>query len=311
MSCKLMTVGNITLDDTVLPSGQTFMSACGGDALYSAIGASFWLPKVGMVTCTGDDFPVEHMEACKRIGIDTEGTIQYPGPTIRNWVIYEDDGRRHFIYRTKPERLDELSPEPDEMPNSYHGIPVIHIAAMPIDVQERWIDFAKDAGAMITLDPHEEYVSGYESQLKRMLAKTNVFLPSEEEVRRLFGNENWEENARVLASFGPSFIVIKRGEKGSLLYNKETDEFKNIPSYPCDVQDTTGAGDAFCGGFAAGLSLTGDCVEGIMRGTVSASLAIENFGALHLFGYTKVSAEERLEELRRIVDATIKERERI
>jgi ribokinase len=311
MNHKLITVGNITLDDTVLPTGQTYMSACGGDALYSALGASFWLPSVGMVTRTGDDFPLEHMEACESIGIDTAGMILYPGPTIRNWVIYEDDGRRHFIYRTKPERLDELSPEPFEMPNSYQGAPVIHIAAMPIDVQERWVDFAYEVGAIVTLDPHEEYVKGYKPQLKRMLAKINVFLPSEEEVRRWFGNDSWEEHVRVLAGFGPSFIVIKRGENGSLLYIKETDKFLHIPAYPCHVQDTTGAGDAFCGGFAAGLSLTGDCIEGVLRGTVSASLAIEKFGALHLFQYTKESAGDRLVKLRSLVEITQKERERL
>ena len=54
---RVVVAGNLTIDDVVLPDGSTTMAATGGNAVYAALGARLWEPRVGIVTRCGDDFP--------------------------------------------------------------------------------------------------------------------------------------------------------------------------------------------------------------------------------------------------------------
>ena len=54
----------------------------------------------------------------------------------------------------------------------------------------------------------------------------------------------------------------------------------DVPALAADVQDTTGAGDAFCGGVLAGLVAGEGPVRAAAMGTVSAAFVIEAVGAL-------------------------------
>jgi len=56
---RVIVVGDLTLDDVVMPDGTTHMASIGGDCLYAALGARLWEPNVGIVTRRGDDFPTE------------------------------------------------------------------------------------------------------------------------------------------------------------------------------------------------------------------------------------------------------------
>ena len=58
-----------------------------------------------------------------------------------------------------------------------------------------------------------------------------------------------------------------------------------------------GAGDAFCGGFLAGFRKTFDPLQGLLHGSVSASLAVEGSGAFYSLEALKGLAEARLERL--------------
>jgi len=71
--------------------------------------------------------------------------------------------------------------------------------------------------------------------------------------------------------------------------------------YPARVVDTTGAGDSFCGGFMVGLSETGNPVRAAMYGTVSASFAIEGYGALYALGAALAETQARLEHLEQLM----------
>src|SRR5262245_56671090 len=84
---RLIVVGNLTIDDVVLPDGTTQMSSVGGNSLYTALGARLWLPSIGLVTRRGEDFPRDLTAMLHSLGIATEGVVDIPGPTVRNWVV--------------------------------------------------------------------------------------------------------------------------------------------------------------------------------------------------------------------------------
>jgi fructoselysine-6-P-deglycase FrlB-like protein/sugar/nucleoside kinase (ribokinase family) len=297
---RVIVVGDLTLDDVVLPDGTTHMASIGGDCLYAALGARLWEPNVGIVTRRGDDFPRDRLNDLENLGICLDGVVDVPGPTIRNWVIYELDGRRTWIYRTPPTRPVEVAVHPEDLPPSWlkqHPSAVVHVAAMPIEAAERIVESVRRQapGAIILLDTHEDYVRGYRDRLLRLAANVDVFLPSREELVDLVG---FDDPARALRELWPEkgtpLVVAKLGKGGVLLWDKDRSAVVALDAAPAHVVDVTGAGDAFCGGFAAGLAQGLDPLEAARRGTVSAAFATEGVGSLALTSVTPAAAAARL-----------------
>jgi ribokinase len=130
-----------------------------------------------------------------------------------------------------------------------------------------------------------------------MLAGVDIFLPSEVEVNRLLGHQDLEQAAREFADYGCKIVVIKLGANGSLIYDRETEKFWNIPVFQTTVIDVTGAGDAYSGGFMAMYVMNGDLLKAGLAGSVSASFAIEDFGMMHMAIQDRNKAYQRLNQL--------------
>ena len=104
---------------------------------------------------------------------------------------------------------------------------------------------------------------------------------------------------------GPRAVVAKQGEYGAALYTE--DAFFSLPAYPLEtVNDPTGAGDSFAGGFLGYLSSQGDAEdEATLRramtyGSVLASFNVEEFGTERVQRLTREEIDERFEEFKRI-----------
>lgn len=72
-------------------------------------------------------------------------------------------------------------------------------------------------------------------------------------------------------------VIVTLGSKGAFV--SQADGGTLIPSHKVNVVDTTGAGDAFCGGFAAGLvKFDGDILAAARFGNAVAALSVTKFG---------------------------------
>ena len=297
---RVVVVGDLTIDDVVLPDGTTQMASIGGDCLYAALGARLWEPCVGIVTRRGEDFPQQQLEGLASLGIRLDGVVDIPGPTVRNWVIYEADGRRHWAYRTAPERPVEVAVRPEDLPAEWLGArpsPVVHVSAMPIEAAERIVETVRRAApdAVITLDTHEDYVRGYQERVLALAKQVGVFLPSREELADLVGYDDPPRALRQLtAEAGLHRVVVKAGKDGALLWDEARSTVIQVDAVATRVVDVTGAGDAFCGGFAAGMANGQDPVQAARRGAVSAAFATEGFGSLALASVSPARATARL-----------------
>ena len=276
-------LGQLSIDDVVLPDGLTSMAACGGDATYAALSASIWTTQVGVVAPAGVDFPRTHLTRLRELNLDLAGVNDRPGPAIRYWVIYEADGRRRWLQRSPESAFVETAPTPDDVPSAFRRSSAYHIAAMPLDAVERLVaairQWAPDA--VLTLDTHEDQVAGFQNRIAALLPRVTVFIPSREEVASWFG---WDDPARAireLGQLGQRATVIKMGADGSIVHDARTGRLTEVSLAPGPVVDVTGAGDAFCGSLVAGLVLGDDPVRAATRGAAGASLAIGDFGALH------------------------------
>ena len=293
---RLVCFGNFTLDDIVLPGGRERPGCIGGDALYAALGARLWTPAVEMAAPIGNDLPERVREAVVAAGFSTTALARRNLPTLRNRVVYAADGSRAWTLCSPEEEFESLSPTPDDLPPGYCAAEAFLVLAMALSAQERLIEWMRaQTNALVALDPQEDYIAGNHSRLRSLIGKVDIFLPSAEEVRRLTGGGDWAAASRDFAALGPRLVVVKLGAEGVVVHDAARDLFLRIPAYPARPVDTTGAGDAFCGGFMAALLAARDDLEGAARrGAVAASFAISEYGAAGILAATSADAAQRL-----------------
>ena len=136
-------------------------------------------------------------------------------------------------------------------------------------------------------------------ELLKTLATVDVLLINDGEAKMLSGDSSLPRAAKKVLDMGPTALVIKHGEYGATLFFKDGHHPFRAPALPLDVvQDPTGAGDCFAGGFmgyiASQPKLTKDVLKKAMfYGSVMGSFAIERFGTERLQELAKPEIEER------------------
>ena len=110
-----------------------------------------------------------------------------------------------------------------------------------------------------------------------------ILTPNEQETETLVGysvsdDTTAERAARELLGMGPSAVVLHRGAHGALLVMP--DDTIHIPSFPVDVVDTTGAGDAFSGALSVAVAEGLPLVDAIRRANAAGALAVTRLGTL-------------------------------
>ncbi|GII58292.1 hypothetical protein Pth03_66810 [Planotetraspora thailandica] len=292
----VLVIGNLTIDDVVRPDGTVRMGSPGGNVVYAALAARLWNPEVAVVTRRGDDLPDGILATLTRLGVGTAGVRTVDGPTVRNWVIYEDDGRRHWIYRTPRERSREVAVRPGDLPPGWaDGDPVVHVAAMPLPAAAELVEHvrAQAPGALITLDTHEDW-AGEPEAVAALAARVDVFVPSREELAALAGYDDPAKAAAALREAGVPAVVVKLGEDGALVDAPGVHE--HVPARPSAAVDTTGAGDTFCGALAAALGAGMPLADAVRRGVATAAWAVEDYGSLALADLDPGAARRRFDE---------------
>ncbi len=335
---SLICCGGLRTDFVITAEGQARLMQMGGNAIYSAAGAHLWLDDVAILGRAGDNFPAEWIAELAARGFDVRGMCNIGGiQDHRTFYAYVDrdtridtDPAAHFArirvplpdplrgyvnstpgqddpdhyepLATRPEDLDDLLKARAAQPAA-----TLHIAPTSIRTQRFLPEAARVRGLnLVSLDPGERtMLPRLRSHIEDVLGGIDVFLPSDQEVRSLFADDDVLTQplmaARWFAARGPRVVVIKLGSQGVLVYERATGSAEpgiwRLPALPVTVVDVTGAGDAFCGGFMASFSALGDPVAAAIAGTVSASFAIEDYGAAGLLNASRSEAELRSREL--------------
>jgi sugar/nucleoside kinase (ribokinase family)/fructoselysine-6-P-deglycase FrlB-like protein len=277
-------VGNLTIDDVIQPDGTSQMGTLGGNSVHACAAALAWASDVGIVARCGTDFPAHALDRLRDAGADISGIRRIDGPTVRNWVIYEPDGRRHWVYRTARGRSAEVAPLPADVPGGWlhrQPPPVVHIAAMPLAAAAALVRSVRDRapGAAVLLDTHEDWHGG--GELLDTARSVDVFLPSREELAALLGYDDPARGADELTAAGVPCVVVKLGAEGALVARPGAGQV-HVAGHAVTVADPTGAGDSFCGAYAAGLALGDDPAGAARRGCATAAAAIGASGSLRL-----------------------------
>jgi sugar/nucleoside kinase (ribokinase family) len=301
-------VGGLREDYFITPNGEIHLQEIGGNALYAAVGAALWKKRVGLMARIGENYPSEWLTQFETKGFDTRGIKILPGMhdtrTFYAYVSLEErvdtNPNVHFARLGQPvppqlkdyvtstegqeerQRFNDLAVRPIDVPKSFEEVRGVHLAPCDYLTQRTLPEKLHELGIkFITCDPSVRFMQpSLKKEVSGVVRGLSAFLPSEMEVKAYYRHDTidlWEACAEFSAMGCPT-IVIKRGANGSFLYHQG--EKWHIPAYTASVRDVTGAGDAYGGGFNVGLAETNDPVEAAVRGAVSASIVIENVGAL-------------------------------
>lgn len=114
--------------------------------------------------------------------------------------------------------------------------------------------------------------------VERLLALTDILIPSEEFALGHTGEENVANAARRLWQlYSPKVIVITQGKEGGILFDGE--QLLRYPAFPVDAVDTNGSGDVFHGAFAFALTRGMDYARACVFSSAVSALKCTRIGA--------------------------------
>jgi sugar/nucleoside kinase (ribokinase family) len=296
---SVLVVGSVALDTVKTPFGEV-VDALGGSASFFSIAARHFGP-VSLVAVVGEDFPPRHIEFFRSRGIDTQGLSVAPGRTSRWSGEYGYDLNTR---RTLDTQLNVFADFDPELPAAYREAPFVFLANIEPSLQLKVLDQVRDP-RMVVLDTMNFWIERARDAVIEVVKRVNAVLLNDEEARMLTGEVNLITAARRVLDLGPSVVIIKKGEHGSMVFAR--DFTFAAPAYPVELLfDPTGAGDTFAGGFLGYLAQCDDSRHepdlrrATVFGTVLASFAVEAFSLDRLAAATRPQIEARFEAVRRL-----------
>lgn len=297
MSCGelYLSIGTVIIDDIILPDGSARMACLGGGPVHAAMGMRLWAAHVGLAAPLGEGFPDELVAELGKC-FDLSGVRRRSTPTPRAWQLFETDGTRNEIIRTGFAEMQSAIIRPEEYSSSYFQAKGVHLHCAPEDVPE-WVDFLRSHGQPVILwEPWDPVMVPENQELfRRNAALVDVVSPNLGEGRLLTGKNDPQEVLQALLALDAHCVALRMGEQGSLIGDAEGRRVW-VPGMAFGpIVDVTGAGNAYCGGFVVGLARTGDLLQAGCSGAVSASFALQQFGAVYEPDVLHAEAEYRFE----------------
>lgn len=294
---KILTVGTVAFDAIETPFGKTDRIV-GGAATYIALAASYFNKPVNMVSVVGDDFPAEALEILRSHGADISGIQVKHGQKTFFW-----SGKYHNDMNTRDTLVTELNVLADfnpVVPESFKECDFLMLGNLTPAIQSSVIDQLTHRPKLIVMDTMNFWMDIAMEELKATIARVDVLTINDAEARQLSGEYALVKAAQRILEMGPKYLVVKKGEHGALLFNKDSVFF--APALPLEeVFDPTGAGDSFAGGFIGYLASTRDISfenmkRAIIFGSAMASFCVEKFGTERLQNLSQTEIEERVQE---------------
>ncbi len=294
---SLLVVGTVAFDAIETPFGKTD-KIVGGAASYIALASSYFTKEINLVSVVGDDFPQEFMNTLKGQGVNLDGLQIKQGEKSFFWSgRYHNDMNSRDTLDTQLNVLGDFDPI---VPESYKNCEFLMLGNLMPAVQQKVLSQLSKRPKLIVLDTMNFWMDIAMPELLETLKGIDVLTINDSEARQLSGEYSLVKAAQKILAMGPKVLVIKKGEHGALLFNKEEVFF--APALPLeDVFDPTGAGDSFAGGFIGYLAKTKDISfenmkRAIIFGSAMASFTVEKFGTERLIGLSQEDVSNRVQE---------------
>ena len=289
MHNRVAVVGSLNIDlvielDRMPNPGETVFGSRlerhpGGKGLNQAVAAARLESEVHMIGAVGDDGSGDWlMDVVTREGIRAEGIATAPGTSGTALIEVDASGENRIIVISGAnERVT-----PGEVSAHLRSLSAVDVVLtqgeVPIEVMIAAAEVGKKIGAQVVMNPApvREYP-------KELLMNVDILVPNEHEAKAMTGmsTDNMVdavEAAQVLQERGPGCVIITRGEKGAVWSSAEGSG--QAAAFKVSAVDTVAAGDAFCGGLAAGLARGVSLAEAMRWASAAGALAATVRGAV-------------------------------
>lgn len=295
---SLLVTGSIGIDTVRTPYGVS-EDCLGGSSVYFSMAASFFTP-VRFVGVIGGDCPFDLEEVFAGRNVDLAGLeIRKKSKTFRwagSYFIDMDERQTDCL------ELNVLAEEPPKVPEKFKDSEYVFLANTAPNLQIELLGQVNNP-RFVAADTMNCWIENNFDELKELLRRTHCLIINEDEASLLAGEQNLIKASETVLKMGPEFIVVKKGQSGSITCNKNGAKFV-LPAWPAtEVKDPTGAGDSFAGALMGYLAQTGktdfDTLKtAVAYGTVVASFTIADFSLKVLTSINKTDIDSRLKTLR-------------
>jgi pfkB family carbohydrate kinase len=294
---ELIIVGQVTIDDVVPAAPGPWRRQIGGSSLYALAGARLWLDasRIALLARVGRDYPFDVAGLLRRVGVRHIALPSFQGEHPVEWLIYEPDGSRRSLPRNAQlldvggegdveaegsaslrlyrEKLLDIAPAAEQIPAAWLPAPALHLCPQVGDRHRESLRVLRDSVQWISVDPSPHYSRSLDAaRLAQFLDGAAALLPSAREVSSLLRSCEPEALALNLHQAGIPEVVLKRGAEPVMLADRGAVHSVPVPATP--VVDPTGAGDSFCGAYAACRLLGHEPLEAARRAVATAALVV-------------------------------------
>lgn len=303
---SILVVGTVAFDAIETPFGKTD-KIVGGAATYICLSSSIFSNKINLVSIVGEDFPKTTIKMLKNKNINTKGLQIIKGEKTFFWSgKYHNNMNNRDTLETQLNVLEDFEPT---VPVEFQESEFLMLGNLMPSVQKKVLDQMTKKPKLIVLDTMNFWMDLFMDDLKTALKNIDVITINDEEARQLSEEHSLVKAAKKILTMGPSYVIIKKGEHGALLFNKKEVFF--APALPIEeVFDPTGAGDSFAGGFVGYLEKTNDISfenmkRAVIYGSTIASFCVEKFGTEKLTQITQKNVEKRAQEFIKLTKTDI------
>ncbi|MEK8212025.1 PfkB family carbohydrate kinase [Paenibacillus sp. FSL L8-0463] len=208
-------------------------------------------------------------------GVDTKGLVkEKQANTTLAFVHLKEDGDRTFSFYRNPGAdmllgIDDIDLEQIKDTKIFHFGSVSMTHEPSASATLKACTQAKENGALISFDPNLrpalwKDLEQAKIKIKEGLALADIVKISEEELEFITGLTDLEEGThQIQTQFKVKVILVTKAEKGCFVRYGSGSKWADVPGFKVQTVDTTGAGDAFLGGFLYQLLERGGSMDQI------------------------------------------------
>lgn len=284
MPAKIVVVGSFNMDLTAymerMPrpgetvGGHTFKTGPGGKGSNQAVAAARLGAEVTFIGRVGEDvFAQAALDFWKQEGINTDFVGRDPDYATGVAPIWVDDKGENSIVVVLGANLRITPADIDRAADVIAAADVVMVQLeINYDIVEYALKVAKDKGVKTILNP-----APAGKLPPDVVALADYLTPNETELEVLsVKSGDYAAAARSLLTREGQTAVVTLGSQGAMWLNAEGQA--TVPTFKVNVVDTTGAGDAFNGGFAVALGEGKNLAEAVRFGNATAGLSVTKKG---------------------------------
>jgi len=295
----VLTVFGSTALDTIRTPTKVLKGVLGGAATFAGISASYFI-KTGLIAVVGKDFPKKYYNILAK-NLDLRGFKVDNGKTFHYDGSYDETLSTRTTLKTELNVLENFKPT---VPEEYRKSEYVYLANNDPEQNAKLIkEFDNVKFSMC--DTIEFWIAHKKLSVINMIKSVDAVVINDEEAKLLTKEHNLIKCAKKMMNWGAKYVVIKKGEHGSLLFYDDV-IFPSVAFSLEDIVDPTGAGDSFAGamiGYLANKRNTNlsTIKKAVIHGNVLGSFAVEKFGLDGILNLKKSQIEKRVKHYEKMV----------